>query len=280
MPKIIQLLLFTTLSVHTTAASARDTTLQPLYERIAADARAGRPLVLEFFIALCDNDSQGIVPVKNRRICDGDDAARNNYWGVDGGLDRVLRRTTFRKRKADGSANTDVSNGVLFTEVFSNTQSTGGRLRSLGIKKVGVEIRAHVYRGRAIGEAMRAYLTAVAQARGNAHVLGYIGHNYLLDVAVQKPVRGREPKIVGAFALSCLGTTYIRPRIDHPHSRTLLLNRSLTYPGAWSALGLVQALVKGEDAKGVHFLATRRFAEGRLKPHGTMLRAFSYGNAP
>ena len=249
--------------------------LDTLYDRIAVSTREGQPLEVEVFIALCDNDSQGIVPVKNPRICQGDDAKRNLYWGISGGLGKLLQQSRFKKTLHKDKP----KRGILFDEVWQARYAAGGTLRHKSDKKwIKVKLIAHVYRGVAIEQAMRDYLSAHA-AQNAAHVVGYIGHNYLLDKALTKKKSESQPVARGTFALSCLGEGVIRPYIERAHTQILALNRSLTYPGAWTLLGLIEGLTAGRDAKGVHFQATKRFAEGRKKKHSVMLRAFSYGPA-
>src|ERR1051325_9196966 len=51
------------------------------------------PRVVHVFVALADNQNQGIVPVP-ARLGNGDDAERNLYWGAAGGVKTYFRRST------------------------------------------------------------------------------------------------------------------------------------------------------------------------------------------
>jgi hypothetical protein len=252
--------------------------LEPLYARIARDLAQGKPLSIRIHVALCDNDSQGIVPVKNRRICDGDVPAQNLYWATDGGLDRYLRKNGYRLI----DSRSDSGGDILIENVWSTHVQAAGGLRARGVTG-GFEVRvtAIAYRGSAIERAMRDYLRAVSAPGDGDHVIGYIGHNYLLDVsdaASPSPAQTANLAPRGTFALSCLGEGWIRPRISREGVHILLLNRGLTYPGAWTLGGVVEGLAHGESGRGIQRAATAHFARGKNKPAATLARVFSFGS--
>lgn len=160
----------------------------------------------------------------------------------------------------------------------------GERLRAAGgPRRVPVEIEALAYRGRFIRQAMTDYIAALHHREADSratHVIGYIGHNYLLDTrddlvpAVGHGERRTHP--VGTFALSCYGDTDIRPSIEV--AGVLILNRGLTYPGAWTVGGLAAGLARGLSPRRLHALAADAFAEGKGRPAGSMRRVFAYGD--
>src|SRR5689334_21751746 len=57
--------------------------LDGLRERVAADLRAGRPVVVEAHVALCDNT---VIRCGGHGLGDGDDLGRNLYWATSGGM--------------------------------------------------------------------------------------------------------------------------------------------------------------------------------------------------
>ncbi|HMI90680.1 MAG TPA: hypothetical protein VK509_04920, partial [Polyangiales bacterium] len=129
------------------------------------------------------------------------------------------------------------------------------------------------------------FVRAVHEAPGNAsdapHVVGYIGHDYFLDAydpfELERARAGNSRVAQAVFALSCLGQRYIRPVIERPNAHILVLNRGLTYPGAWTVGGLLAGLARGDSHVAIHRLAAQAFADGMKKPYGTMLRAFAAG---
>src|ERR1051325_6765609 len=51
------------------------------------------PRVVHVFVALADNQNQGIVPVP-ARLGNGEDSERNLYWGAAGGIKTYFRRSS------------------------------------------------------------------------------------------------------------------------------------------------------------------------------------------
>lgn len=264
-------------------AAADDTEgLSPLHQRIAADLAAGQALRVHVYVALCDNDAQGIVPVKNASICDGDTPERNLYWRTGGGIASYARAQRYRELEY-----TVLPDGPIAIRArYAKELAAGGALRARGITRVPVELTALAYRGARIDRAMFDFVAAVhgtgpPNAGDPPHVIGYIGHDYFLDaydpLELARARSGQSRVQQAVFALSCLGQRYIRPVIERPNAHVLVLNRGLTYPGAWTVGGLLTGLARGDSHAGIHRLAARAFADGMKKPYSTMLRAFASG---
>src|SRR5215203_6417081 len=58
----------------------------------------GKPLVVHVTVALCDNATQGIVPVPPA-IGDGNDPRTNLYWGASYGVKSQLKREKWTVEK-------------------------------------------------------------------------------------------------------------------------------------------------------------------------------------
>jgi hypothetical protein len=264
-----------------------------LYDRLAADFAQGQPLVVTIHVALCDNDSQGIVPVKNRRICQGDDPDRNLYWAAAGGLSATLKAAHWQRVSLAYFAEGDLAVKAIWRKRFA----PGGLLRARGVTGAfDAYIVGLGYRGTRIREAMAGYLRAVNQdeehaeivdgvrlrAGGASHLVGYIGHDYFYDVEDPQPLwglrQGDSALHKGTFALSCTGHRLIRPGIQRRNAHILILNRTLGFPGAWTAEAIVSAIADGKTARDVHRQAAAAFASGQGVPLGTALGSFAYGD--
>lgn len=268
--------------------------LGQLYDRIAADLEQGEPLVATVYVALCDNDSQGIVPVRNPKICDGRRPEANLYWATGGGLEGYLKRAGWKRV----STLREPRDGVAFEVVWRKRYRARGELRDRGVAgSFDVYLVSVVFWGDHIHEANIEYLRAVNRddARtvdvdgrgelaygGASHVVGYIGHDYFFDVSdpieLIAPTRGGSELHKGAFALACAGHQLIRPAITRENSHILLLNRQLAFPGAWTVGGLIRGIASGQDGRGIHREAARAFAKGMDKPFGVVVRTFAHGD--
>jgi hypothetical protein len=267
-----------------------------LYDRLATDLKVGKPLVATVYVALCDNDSQGIVPVRNRNICMGDVPERNLYWATSGGLKahaqtRRWKRVLYEKHP----------NELLAARaVWKKGIPPGGALRARGVPgPIDVYLVGLAYRGVKIRTAMVDYLKAVRRDhgeelalpngkkityQGKSHVLGFIGHDYFMDEpnipGLLKETAGNGHLAKGVFGLACMSDDFFRPAIERRNTHILVLNKQLAYPSAFTALGVLRAIAAGQNHKGIHREAARAFAKGQNKSVGTMLRALSYGDVP
>jgi hypothetical protein len=148
----------------------------------APPAAAAPARVAHVFVALCDNEHQGIVPVP-AALGDGDDPVRNLYWGARYGVRTYLERAPgWRRllvlRPGDGP--------VLERAVFRHGPT-------------GVLLVADAYRGREIARALEDFLRAAAGrappervavpglagarevALERAELLAYVGHDGFMD---------------------------------------------------------------------------------------------------
>jgi hypothetical protein len=133
---------------------------------------------------------------------------------------------------------------------------------------------------------MHAFVDAVHGAAHDAadrppHVVGYIGHDYVLDIdstaSLEAHAAGTSALEKGVFALSCYGDRYIRPLITRDNARILALNKNLTYPGAWTVGGMIEALAQGADGSAIVKLGALRFADAMKKAPGAITRSLAYG---
>jgi hypothetical protein len=268
--------------------------IDPLYDRIAADLVARRPLVITVYVALCDNDSQGIVPVKNRAICRGDDPANNMYWATRGGLAGYLKRAGWQRVRTAESAD----GPVIVRSVWRSSLPAGGQLAERGIRgRVPVYIVGLAYRGREIRTAMVDFFHAVHRdtalsidlgngasiaAGGASHVVGYVGHDYFYDTGEPETLLaeagGDSARAKGAFALSCSGHRLIRPGLERSNVHILLLNRTLAFPGAWTVGGIAKGVALGQDGAGIRREAAAAFSEGMGISLGAALGGFAFGD--
>ncbi|MBW2276926.1 MAG: hypothetical protein JRF63_05500 [Deltaproteobacteria bacterium] len=268
--------------------------LGQLYDRIAGDLEQGKPLVATVYVALCDNDSQGIVPVKNRKICDGRHPEANLYWATGGGLKSYLKKTGWKRVETVN----EPREGVAFEVVWHKRYRARGELRQRGVKgSFDVYLVSVVFFGDQIHGANIEYLRAVNRDDsrtvsveghgdlvygGASHVVGYIGHDYFFDVSdpieLIGPTRGDSELHKGSFALACAGHQLIRPAITRENSHILLLNRHLAFPGAWTVGGLISGITSGQDGRGIHREAAKAFAKGMDKPFGVVVRTFAHGD--
>jgi hypothetical protein len=276
--------------------SAPDTAA--FYGRLSKDLAAGRPLVVTVYVALCDNDSQGIVPVRNRSICDGDRPMENMYWAGENALAGVAKAGRWKSvRRVE-----DPEGDVMIEQVWLKRARPGPGLRALGVEgPFDVYVVGRAYRGSRIGRAFADYLRAVhddaalelevGEGRlsygGAGHVVGYVGHDYMMDVMpgseeaddIEAASRGASPSPKGVFALACAGDSWIRPTISRANVYVLALNVYLAFPNARAIGGVLEGVIAGGDGRAIHLAAARGFAKGQGCGLGWARKALATGPA-
>jgi len=256
-----------------------------LYQRIAADTAAGRPIVVSTYVALCDTDSQGVVAGDHPGHCRGN-AERDLYWSVPSGARGFLDGNGFKRLAYESR----VSKTVAARGVWKKRVTLGSTLRALGAPEhADLLVVAIAYEGPAIGAAVRDFLSAVTSDEpdvivvggvpvrygGGSHLVGFLGHDYFMDVDDPQPLydlaRARTPALHrGVVALSCLSDHYFRPALAQDTSHILVLNRTFTYPSFFTVAGVLDGVVNGSSHADILDRAARRFASAQGKAFATI----------
>lgn len=230
--------------------------LDPLYKRIAKDIKAGKPLVITVHVALCSNKS---IWCGSKKLGNGDKPRTNLYWGGASGFTAWFRwngRRTYKQVFRDKGDGKIIVDRVVYRR---RVKRLSKRWKDLGVKKpFDIYLVGLAYRGRYIGKAVGALIRQTATTSGSTlklkggtvlriggrgHLVGYAGHNYLMDVGG----RWKWPKItrkqpVGYFMLACMSAQYVAPKLTHKRTHAVLLTTVLMYPGAYTIDGMIGAL--------------------------------------
>jgi hypothetical protein len=183
------------------------------------------------FVALADNKSQGIVPVP-AALGNGDDAANNLYWGALYGVKTFLRKSTNWELCASTN---NPAPGVLERCEFRHKAS-------------GTRLVADAYRGAEIKAAITNFINAAGGAGASADLVAYVGHDGLMDFAIEDgslapPKAGRD-----AIVLACLSRKHFAPWLTRAKARPLLLTTGLMSPEAYTLEAALEGWIAGEDA--------------------------------
>ena len=198
---------------------------------------------IRVFIALCDNETQGIAPV-GKKIGNGDDPEANLYWGCTDGI-----AVHFRK-----SGNWKV--------VKSESDVSGGILRRLTLKHAtaDIELVADAYRGSEMKSCVSDFEKAAAG--GKFDLVAYIGHNALMDFPLDPPSKVEEND-TDVVVLCCLSEFYFKKRLEALGCRPLLMTRQLMYPGSFILASTIESWRKGEGRAVIRSAAGQAYAKNQ-----------------
>jgi len=237
-----------------------------------------RARVVRVFVALADNTYQGIVPVP-ATLGNGDDPGRNLYWGAAYGVRAYFRKSTEWKEIA---VLQKPSTPVLERAVFYNASHN-------------VYLVADAYRGREIKEAIVDFFQAAAglnkeraihvkaangkelEISSQPDLAVYVGHDGLMDFAVEKKFQGEAAGEREAIVLACASKVYFGPNLRSTRARPILWTTGLMAPEAYTLKDALEGWMVDESAEQIRERAARAYARYQKISLNAALRLFSSG---
>jgi hypothetical protein len=218
-------------------------------QAIKAVEMAPGPRVIHVFVALCDNEHQGIVPVPSK-MGNGRDPVNNLYWGAAYGVKTFFQRD--KQWKHYRSVETPREH-VLERTLFHHVSG-------------GVVLVADAYDGAYIRNTIEDLLAAAAGryrdsvevaghwlgAGGAADLVAYVGHNGLMDFSVKKPVPVADSNTKDLILLACYSKAYFAEMILGTNSRPLIWTTHLMAPEAYTLAASIDGWIAGEDPEVIH----------------------------
>lgn len=211
---------------------------------------------IHVIVALCDNDSQGIIPVP-KSLGNGDDPHNNLYWGA------LYGTKSFMKKSRDWTlleTKKKVNERILERIIFRHT-------------KTNVYLVADAYRGACIKSAVEHFLNAAVGNNtniveyndvkipigGNVNMVVYIGHNGLMDFDVEPVEKRKERRANDTIVLACKSKPYFVPFLSKNGSRSVLLTTGFMAPEAYTLEAALAGWIVGENGGQIKERATQAY---------------------
>ncbi len=288
------------------ASPTEDEWLASLSDRVIEDITAGKPLVVEVHVPLCDNT---IIACGNAKLGDGDNPETNLYWSTtpgfgswfnrkNGGWKRVLKLREGETGDKD----------VLALHVYRRTANTPAAWRKRGAPpKMEIDIVVHGWRGTAIDRALAAYAADISgegsrtitlnkaderrtrssaasdakdgdkttlEAGGAAQIVAWVGHNRLMDLEpFQWPAPGKATK--GTIAIACHTAAYMEDNVPSATRVPLLMTRDFLFANAAPLEAAVLAFASGGSYAKIRLDAATAYAGIREREVKHVFGAFT-----
>ncbi len=260
-------------SLASAAPSQEETWLGGLTDRVIADAKAGKPLVVEIHVPLCEST---IIACGNKKLGDGNNPETNLYWSTTPGFGEwFARRGSGWKRMLKQKAGETGDVDVLAVHVYRRLVSTPASWRKAGAPaKLEVDLVIHGWRGTAIDRALAAYADDVSGSKGRpvtlsdgttldaggaAQIVAWVGHNRLMDLeSFQWPTPGSMPK--GANAIACHTAAYMEEEVPSATRVPLLMTRDFLFANAAPLEATVLAFANGGTYAAIRLAAATAYA--------------------
>jgi hypothetical protein len=224
------------------------------------------------FVALADNQHQGIVPVPPA-LGNGSDAQRNLYWGAAYGVktffksgdewqllscgrgpkESILERCLFKNRNEDVFLVADAYQG-------SEIKSAVTDFLSAAAGKTSEDIRAKV----------NAADVSIA-AGGAADLLAYVAHDAFMDFQIVPIAGAKGNKPRRTIILACASKAFFSPYLRQTGAQPLLWTTGLMAPEAYTLRAALTGWIANEADEAIR----RRAAEAYDKYQKCGVRAAS-----
>jgi hypothetical protein len=215
------------------------------------------PRAVHVFVALADNQHQGIIPVP-ARLGDGDVPSTNLYWGAAFGVRTFFRASSDWTLSSCGHG---PKSEILERCVFK-------------YRAEDVYLIADAYRGSKIREAVSDFLASAAgmnqemvavkgdqtiAAGGGADLIVYVGHDAFMDFQIP-PILGKQSqKPRTAIILACASRQYFTTYLRNTGARPLLWTTGLMAPEAYTLKAALDGWIAQEDPAAIRARAVRAY---------------------
>ena len=268
--------------------STEEAWLAGLADRVIEDLAAGKPLVVEVHVPLCDSS---IIPCGNAKLGDGDNPDTNLYWSTTPGFGSwFARRGSGWKRVLAQTAAESGDRDVLAVHVYRRTVAAPSAWRRRGAPaRIEIVVVVHAWRGTAIDRALAAYAADVSghgtrtltladgtklEAGGAAQLVAWVGHNRLMDLdAYQWPAPGATTK--GTIAIACHTADYMEEKVPAATRVPLLMTRDFLFANAAPLEAAVLAFADGGSYAKIRLAAATAYAGVRKREVKHVFGAFT-----
>jgi hypothetical protein len=229
------------------------------------------------FVALADNEHQGIVPVP-KALGDGEDPGRNLYWGAAFGVRTFFRKSAdWKEVRVMESPDWTILERSTFRHNSSGTLLIADAYRGRQIKaaiedffreSAGQTVAASTNRARS-GKEMNPSPTKI--------LLVYVGHDGLMDFPLAKQFQGQADPKRDAIVLACASKIYFAAGLRATGAQPLLWTNGLMAPEAYTLKAALDGWIAGENGEQIRQRAAGAYAKYQKISVASSERLFATG---
>ncbi|MEL6812142.1 MAG: hypothetical protein AAFP76_12500 [Bacteroidota bacterium] len=189
------------------------------------------PKTIHVYVALCDNENQGIVPV-SASLGNGQNPKTNLYWGALYGV-----KTHFKKSKdwtlveVLEHPNPMILERVLFKHNTTETYVLADAYDGQYIKQTTID-----FFKAASGDLQEKveYNSKSLGFGGSSGLIAYIGHDGLMEFDLDIPIKQCNEDKRDAIMLACISKDYFKPYLKQTGANPLIWSTGLMSPEAYT----------------------------------------------
>ncbi len=212
------------------------------------DSFSGKPSI-HIFVALCDNEYQGIVKVPEN-IGKGDKPSTNLYWGCGYGVKTYFKKSAeWLYIKTVPLKHANYPDTLILDRLMFKHKSTGQYLI------------ADAYNGKYIQPCIKDFLKStsgqmkdtlhykndVIGIQGNARLCAYIGHDGLMEFEIEDTIFNADGKTRDCIILACISKGYFAPYIQKAKGNPLVWTTGFMSPEAYTIHDALSSYLKNQS---------------------------------
>jgi hypothetical protein len=204
---------------------------------------------IHVFVALADNEHQGIVPVA-AQLGNGEDAERNLYWGSAYGVKTFFTRSSDWVRIHCGEKpKAEILERCVFKYRAANVYLIADAYRGIEIRQSILDFLDSAAGDGSVTVEVPGSSGAVRlPVRGGANLVAYIGHDGLMDFRLPRLPREKNAVHRDAIVLACASKQFFADGVRASGANPLLWTTGLMAPEAYTLKGALDGWIAGESA--------------------------------
>jgi hypothetical protein len=199
--------------------------------------------IVHVFVALCDNDSQGIVPVP-KKIGNGNDPDNNLYWGCGYGVRTFFKNSAewkmISKRK---NLSAEILERCIFKHITKDVYIVADGYKGDKIKTCTEKFFRSASGNNTDTVMVKETLIDLSQAS----LVCYVGHDGLMDFSIEAYPQQKNAAKKDVIILACASRTYYKDGIRAAGANPLLWTTNLMCPEAYTLKAAIDGWLEKED---------------------------------
>lgn len=243
---------------------------------VCSASAQSKPRAVHVFVALADNQHQGIIPVP-AALGNGDDQAHNLYWGAAFGV-----RTFFRRSEDWREVSTLLKPKPYILERIIFEHRASGTLLVADAYN-GSEIKQSLMDFFEAAAGVNSEVTTVASPSGkqpasvpaSPDLVVYVGHDGLMDFDLALDFPSSTAANRSAIVLACASKTFFRELLRKTGAQPLLWTTGLMAPEAYTLKAALDGWILEESKDQIRHRTAAAYAKYQRCSLNAATRLFS-----
>lgn len=203
---------------------------------------------IHVFVALADNEHQGIVPVA-AKLGNGEDAEHNLYWGSAYGIKTFFSRSPDWERvRCHLKPKAEVLERCVFKYRAARVYLVADAYRGMEIKQAILDfLDSAAGDGADVLNLASASESLKLPIRGAANLVAYAGHDGLMDFQLSRLPHQKNTLHRDAIMLACASKQFFAEPVRATGAQPLLWTTGLMAPEAYTLKSALDGWVAGES---------------------------------